>query len=402
MGLNHSPRTVSNNLVLAYDVSNFKSYKGPVMQNLANNITMSNASGTGYSLSGSTQTMNVPGLGSTLVYVSTVQNNYTSFTPNSTQCCPSLFGWGFFSVTPSTLYTYGLVYRCDSGYSTPNFMYRYEFTANGGTLLIEAGVHNDANRVSLGDGWYYAWGTFTTQATTTWIGNAATFYYRYSPFIDKVYIAKVMIAPGNYAGMHPRYWPSSLSSRTNTQNILDITNNNSITATSLTYNADGSFVFNGSNNTINLGNTANTQFPHNSPWSLQLAVNIKSYTNTFPGLLIRGSSVSSGVILYFQNNGILYWKHNNTQTSVGSFVFNTPFVITITHDGAGVVKSYINGNFVSNGPSMVSTDTTNDLILGRADEHGNSEIYSVLKYSRELTAEEVRSNFNALRGRYNI
>jgi hypothetical protein len=130
-------------------------------------------------------------------------------------------------------------------------MYRYEF--NGGTYVTEAGVHNASNRIQLGDGWYWAWGTFTTQATTTRLNDSGMWYYNYFPFSDKVSVAKIMLVQGNYTTLHPKYWPEVNVNRTSSNNVVDLLNTSTITATSLTYASDGTFSYNGTTDNIDLG-----------------------------------------------------------------------------------------------------------------------------------------------------
>lgn len=190
--------------------------------------------------------------------------------------------------------------------------------------------------------------------------------------------------------------------RSNTQAILDLTGNNTITASSLTYASDNTFSFNGTNNYIGIADNVNTRFPHNIPWTIQIATTIKSFTNSYPGLLIKGNSAASGVIVYFTNSGQVFFKHNNAQTQACSYIMNQPFMLTLTHNGTGTVNAYKDGVFTSQMASMVSTESSSDLVLGKGDEFGNSVIHSFFKYSRELSASEVAQNFAALRGRFGI
>ena len=182
MALGHSPAITTNGLIYYHDVNNIKSYAGPSIQNMMTGITpVGTGTATGYSSVGGSELVNIPQLGLTTTYYNYIQNNYQTYTPNSNNCCPSLFQYANgIAVTPSTLYTYGLVYKCDSGYTGPNYMYRYEYASNGGAYVTEGGVHSDSNRTYLGNGWWWAWGTFTTNASTNWLGYMAAFYYQYS------------------------------------------------------------------------------------------------------------------------------------------------------------------------------------------------------------------------------
>jgi len=156
MGLAHSPRVSTNGLVFAFDRDNFKSYKGPAIQNMATTIAGTTYSGTGISFTPGSESVNIPSLGSMTAQTVTGYNNYSAA---SADCCPGLFyyvvGNGSVACSSSTTYTYSIVYKTQSGYTHPNFMYRYEYTA-ADAYVGEAGVHNASNRIHLGDGWYWA------------------------------------------------------------------------------------------------------------------------------------------------------------------------------------------------------------------------------------------------------
>jgi hypothetical protein len=410
MALGHAPSIITDQLVFAYDSANIKSYKGPVLQNLANAIGIQGTgTSTGYSSTGTTETVDIPGLGLTTVYTNNIQNNYTSFTPNSGNCCPSLHSWGNMIVSPSTLYTYGIVYKCNSGYTSSNYMYRYEFTANGGTYVSEGGVHNDANRIALGNGWYYAWGTFTTGATTNWLGYCGTFYYRYSPYVDRLSVAKVMIVAGNYAGMHPKYWPSTATTRSNTQAILDLTGNNTVTATSLTYNSDGSFSFNGSNSILLPFNSS--AFTFNNEQTIIIWMKNQSpssarrnpYDQAYAGAGTITHENDTGFNYFYGTGGGNNTPYTNLYSSFNVVVGETA-MICFTRN-TSTVSCYKNGVFSNSmvNPYGAVVTGTNNITIGSGYAGGfGGSIYTVQLYNRALSAAEVQQNFNALRGRYGI
>lgn len=170
-----------------------------------------------------------------------------------------------------------------------------------------------------------------------------------------------------------------------------------------TYNSSnlGSLVFDGVNDYVNLGNNSITQFPHNSPWTFTFTGQIVTQNTSFPGFMVKGSSPSSGVLVFYTSGGNLYTKHNNSQPGV-SVSTADPFVYSWTHNGSGPTRIYINGSYRSAGPTMVSTDTTNSLLLGSGDAFGNVKIFNVLKYNRQLSDKEVLQNYNALKGRFGL
>ena len=408
MSLSHSPSISTNGLVFCYDQANIKSYKGPAVQNLANNISIANTFvNTGYSSTGTTEIVNIPEVGQTTSYRNTIQNNYTVYTPNSNHCCPSLHYWGGITVSPSTLYTYLILYKCDSGYTNPNYMYRYEYTSNGGSYVTEGGVHSEANRVHLGSNWYYAWGTFTTQATTNWLGHCGTFYYRYSNIPDNLSVAKVAIIQGNYSGMHPKYWPNTATTRSNTQTILDLTNNNTLTASSLTYNSNGTFSFNGNGNVIDCGNSAIINaISGTTNVTVESWVNLSGYGSSGYGVithkgypwawLMENPNNRMQIRFYLSNSGDVSCADSSTHA------LNTWYHFVGTYDGTSM-KFYRNGELTNTvaGSGTLGGNGIN-MVIGSygGAYYSQGQIPIVKIYNRTLSAEEVKQNFNAHKERF--
>lgn len=404
MGLAHSPRIVTNGLIFAYDSDNIKSYKGPAIQNMATSITATGGAIAGESWVTGSETVNIPTVGTLTAQTITGYNNYSV----SGDCCPTLFYYGIpVYCQPSTLYTYSLLYKSTLGYSHPNFMYRYEWTA-GGAYITEAGIHNNSNRIHLGDGWYWAWGSFTTSATTAYL-HVRLFHYNYTTAIEKIYVAKVLVTPGNFTGLHPSRWPDVNTTRANTATVYDISGQNiQMTANSLTYTSNGSVTFNGSNNYIDTGNPTAAR--------LTTSISIDSWVNTSntlgngnivnknynSGYRLRISSDNSILFLYVSPAGLV-----GCVTSSNIITNNTWNNIVVTGDINAGGKIYLNGNLVtSTGDSYNPTGANNEnLLIGSAPgfgEYFSGRISSVKIYNRALTATEVLQNYNALRGRFGL
>jgi len=402
MSIVHSPSIVTNGLKFYFDVNNFKSYAGPPIQNLMNQsapVPTGTGTATGYSSVGGTEVVNIPTLGPRTVSYNLIQNNYTSFTPNSSNCCPCLMQYGnSITVSPNTLYTYAIVYKCETGYTNANYMYRYEY--NSGTYVGESGVFNASNQIHLGSGWYWAWGTFTTAATTNTLINVSAFYYQYASTTDKLSVATTLLTPGNYTGLHPKYWPAMNTTRSATTALADLTGNYVMTVNSLTYSSAGVASFNGSNN-IDI-NSSNMGISGNQPFT------IESWTNLTSGSL--------GEI--FGNYGSGYTSGNLWWATAGLFingsVYHTNYATTmagihhaaVTRDGAGNVVLYRDGVQVATGTLTASVPTNVNFRIG-TDVNGtgeamNGNIYSVKVYNRVLSAIEIAQNFNAQRKIYGI
>lgn len=400
MALFHSPSVVTNGLVFAYDQNSIRSYKGPAMQNLANGISIiGTGTTTGYSSTALTETVDIPGVGPSTVYTNIIQNNYTSYTPNSNNCCPSLHGWGSIAVSPSTLYTYMILYRCESGYTNPNYMYRYEYTSNGGAYVTEAGVHNSTNRVHLGGEWYYAWNTFTTQPTTNWLGHCGTFYYRYFNLPDRLSVAKTMIVAGNYSGLHPKYWPNQATTRSNTQAIVDLTGNYTINATNLSYEATGDFFFDNTNDFLDA-----TPFTATTLTNATIEAWVyDSSADTNYRAIVQNNVAGDDALYVNPGNQLQWWPSTSSTLTVPR---NSWTYVAASHTyGSGILYQVNNDQQSVSGTFEDPTDWDFMRIGGHSgsdSERWGGKIAVVRVYNRALSANELRQNFNAQRGRYGV
>jgi hypothetical protein len=74
--------------------------------------------------SGYTETVNIPTIGIREVKCMNIYNVYSGYgTDGNYNCCPSFFSYGdSLSVSPSTTYSYQIIYKCETGYTHPNYM----------------------------------------------------------------------------------------------------------------------------------------------------------------------------------------------------------------------------------------------------------------------------------------
>lgn len=407
MSLNHGAKCTTNNLVFAYDMGDKSSYVGPPVTNKTEYLNVTTSSATGQSYVGGSEIAYIPTLGRTLVKTVKIQNDYSA---TSTSCCPSPVQHGNgITVSPSTVYTYLILYKIESGYTNANYMYRYEYTSNGGSYVTEQGVHSTSRRVHLGDNWYYAWGTFTTNASTNWLGYCASFYYRYSTAYDKFWVAKSAIIEGDWSGLHPKYWPAPNETRSSAQALLDWAGNNTISADSLTYNSDGTFSFNGSSNYM--------RFPENSAFNVQnptIECWVRPNALSQYGFWFEKGTVNTQYSLFQEGSNIQWRTHNGstivTQSLSSSNISTTNYSQVVATIEGGQKKIYVNGVLKASTAwtSTIPTNANGCSIGAYGGYSGgrsywyNGSIGSVKVYNRALTAEEVYRNFQALRGRYGI
>lgn len=166
-------------------------------------------------------------------------------------------------------------------------------------------------------------------------------------------------------------------------------------------NYGGGVLFDGSNDTLTVTRNSNIDFSNTTAWSIQMSFRIVSIVNTFPGIFYKGSSASTGVII-FHNSGTTYWKHNNVSTSFGSLATGTIYNLALTYAGSGNVTGYVNGVSLGSFGTMSGTEASTNLIFGRADEFGNDELFTFMKYTKQLSDVEVLQNFNTDRQRFGL
>ena len=394
MGQVSGSKVVTDGLVFSYDSESIRSYAGPPIQNMATTMVASGSfSGESIAYTAGTEKVKVPSLGPmTVPYMEGYNSNSASY------CCLQQFyfvtGNGYVPASGSTTYTYGIVYRTTSGYHHANYMYRYEYNSSGG-YVTEAGVHDPSKRIHLGDDWYWAWNTFTTQATTSRL-YLRSFYYQYN-VLDRHSVAKVLVTPGDYTALHPRLWPEVNTTRSTTQTILDPAGKNTVTATSLAYASNGSFDFNGTSSYLSVPIATSTTrtvcitYKLNNPgsgWGPLWRSN-DWYERIFPTTITLINSNGT----YYNLNG----PPNNTN------------IVHIAYSYNGTnAKSYLNGvlqsNITMDGNMNTGTYTYNfgRQAGGSTTAFVDMELYSVQFYNVQLTDEQIAQNFNALKGRYGI
>ena len=422
MSIANSSKSVTNGLVFHMDTSNIKSYIGPPIKNVLNQITPRGISdnGSSYRVFSGTENVYIPTLGTVnnCAYVDSY-NNY----PTSGNCCPTFYGYGDgLTVSGGTQYTYAILYNCFTGYNNANYMYHYEYGTSG--YITEFGVYYPAgnaygcqNVVMGNSNWNWGSAIFTTNAGTTYL-NTGSWYYQYSIW-DRLYVAKILLTPGDFRNMHPKYWPAVGTTRTNTQCLIDLTGNNTITANSLTYNSNGSFSFGGSDY-CTVGSIPGSF----SSFTVSVWFNSTSVSNyrnpidcnysSYPGV-----TGNVGPRLEQNSSGNLVWvvSGNSTNNSVADaftvqssgLSANTWYNAVITWTN-GNANTYLNGVPVTVGASTPSgfVGTFGSVVIGKGFSLGGTErsfvgqVPNVQIYNRALSASEVLQNFNAIRGVYGI
>jgi len=134
------------------------------------------------------------------------------------------------------------------------------------------------------------------------------------------------------------------------------------------------------------------------------------------GVIAGRSGCHGGVYAWGDNSVYVAVKTDQCWTgainySVSSQVANTFYYVTMTYNN-GIVKSYLNGTYVTQASLNLSTYQMypySDTFYIGGIPSGNPQLYTtntdiavVRCYSTELTSDQVAQNFNAVRGRYGI
>ena len=412
-------KTVSDSLVFAYDTSDSRnSYRGAPGTNIAagpsrnyNGEAISYyENGKLFSSNGYTETVYIPTLGYRTVESVEIYNVYSGYgTDGNYNCCPSLFSYaGGQDFVGGTTYTYQIIYKCHSGYTNSNYMYHYEYGPSG--YITEYGVHSNGQREHLGDGWYHAWATFTTNAATT-SGHKGMWYYQYN-VRDKVSVAAISIIPGSII-RPPHQFIDENTTRSNTQALLNLAGSTTVDVSNMSYNNTAQPIFDGSNDYVDLG-TDLLISPVNQGWTAEYV-----FKTTSAGTLQHFNSAEADDFnanwLALLSGKLAVWNVSPGYWRYGSTAFNSNqyYHIAFIQDAGGTnMRFYVNG--VAEGGDHVGnvwTATYSALkaryvgryeYSGSYDRYFNGEIPVVRLHSRALTASEVAQNYHHYKSRYNI
>ena len=194
--------------------------------------------------------------------------------------------------------------------------------------------------------------------------------------------------------------------RTTSQALVDMVSNNTITANNLVYAADGTFSFNGSTSNCTIPNNTifNTQTPTVEAW-------IKPAALSQSGFIFEKGAVNTQYALFFEGASIVWRQASAGGGYTNIYTSTSPMTVNQWNHVVGTFTSgnrrvYINGVLVaSDAPVQTIPTNSSGQTIGMYNPNGyfyNGSIGVIRVYNRALTADEVRSNFDALRSRYGI
>lgn len=401
MSVFSGPGISQSGLVFAYDMGNTnKSWKGVPTTNIN--------SGQGL---GGMQTI-------TLTYVG-LENEWKKYSISGT--------WNA-GTYPFSMYISGATFTGGIAYSAQCLMktnVRNKFASfgfiyyvndpnmtNGGTYTstsigYEDGLEVISNKV---EGFIYSTGY--ANPTTSQVGYLGTKPLSdgttFNSGTDFVWIKNVQVEQSTFCT------PFTSTSRSSAQAILDWTGLNTINATSLTYNSNNTFSFNGTNSYVKF--TKPSSIVVGGAISLSLWAKwttTGTTTSTIQMLVDNNHSASPNQGFYLQDRPDLSKSLTFSVSPLLSTVQSTFQVgdgnwhhIVAIND-LSMSKLYIDGNLnaeTSQSGGIVATQANVSIgywELG-ANRFLNGNIPQLSIYNRALSTAEVQQNFNALRGRFGI
>lgn len=393
MSVFSGPEIANDGLVFAYDMNNSqKSWKGKPTTNLAN-VGLNGMSGVSLSFLG-------------------VEDGWKKYSMSGTFTGGT---YPYIMNITSVAFTGGVTYSSSCLIRT-NVENKFNYFGNG---MNYVNVPMNKGGTSIGvrqadSSFYCGRSNFEYTSNTTQTGyilsnpiNNTTF----SAGTDFVWIKNGQIEQGEF----PTPFAGDAGTRSNTQAILDLTNNNTVTATSLTYASDGTFSFNGTTDFVNAGNTFT--FAQSSQFSAEVWLKILDHSDrpaAAAGIIGKGHYYDNQWDIWLYNNNSIYFETTGNPTRQGLVYLASPVLALNTwhHYVAtynnGAKSIYLNGNLVGTqtytGPGDFSN--TNNVLIGRRFNDASRSLrgdVSVAKiYNRALSASEVQQNFNALRGRFGL
>jgi hypothetical protein len=394
MALAHSPSIVTNGLVLVYDMSNTgRSWKGAPTTNLVPN-PYANWNGSNFVLS-----YNYDGSGGAAYnYVTNVPNPIGS--PAVMQYTTGTTGYKYWAIASTIAttgtHTFSYYARLVGGPTASSNLNNAQLWRSNG---VDQSVTGDWNPTYTTE-----WVRYSTTGPCT-AGTSLDYFPIHSGSLTGGYTIQYcgfQLELGTYAT------PFVNGTRSTTQALLDPTGQNTITATSLTYPSDGSFSFNGSTNRITCPSTSALDFAGSQQYTVMAWIYPLLGGGTWHGIVSKGESQqyaftvnSPGAYIHYETNqgGV-----GALNSAGGSITQNAWQYVGIRFDGTNKTI-WKNGEIIATQAAAVnSTSNTEQLRVGEgnANELFNGNITQVTIYNRALSDNEVRQNFNAIRGRYGI
>lgn len=402
MAIGSNPRVVTGNIVLWYDMYDDASYRGEP----TNNLIKSQNGGqiyTNYNASGGIGMQPAPpGPIDHSGTVSTVKFNNTGGGSGRYGCCPNHYSYGnISSLSGNTVYTISYYFRensntCRGG----NYIYHYEYGPSG--YLTEYGLYDGSRVIDYQNGWKRLWGSFTSNPAMT---NTQLYSFNYC------YDTPIEIQMVGYQ-FEQKSWPTKYvyetnGIRTNTAALIDLSpTKTTITLDSMTYAANNGISFNGSSNYLTIPDPNVPAYN----WTIELVFRLQNVSSG--PILVCPQSAGIDQFIRVESTGSLVFKlavasdtgERSLATGASTIANNTWYHAVFTRTQNTTVI-FLNGVKYTQSDTQTNERWANTWYVG---QRGNStfwvqgDIPVFRLYNRDLTDEESKTNWEAMRGRFGL
>lgn len=438
MALSHSPRIVTDGLVLCLDAANKKSFD-PRENIYPHSETLQ-------TLSNSRCSREVVTLGGPL------ERGYIEFTVTETSSAVYNFDSGnTITLTAGDIITFGILFqnvdvsgsiglRCWTGSGrawTTTRQVNYDLTTL--TSTPTSGTILDHFITSESNGWYRL--SMTVQADLTGFSAISTIFT--ATLGQKYRVTAVQVETGEYHNGYLQTNGTAIARSNIFYNLFPTSNGTLVNGVGYTGTNNGSMVFDGVSDYVEhtsdlsaINDITNTSpFTFSSIFKLNAFPAVQTGTNT--GLLMKGSYNPayglnlrySGDVGGFRTQAQIYYGLRNLTGTAGVtqgrgifdrisnsfFQIGQWYKVDMVHEFAGTthtLRLYVNGildrqDTATDSLYPINFQNTLSLgvnfrILGGNFVHSNADIASYSIYNRALSEQEVRQNFNAVKGRFGL
>ena len=388
MGLYHSPRIVTDGLVLCLDAGNTKGYDK--FENLRTN---SNTGGF-FPVVGSYTSTGT----STDILAPDGSNTTYKVVANGTQQSTIDIAYQQITLTAGQTYTVSLYYYA-TGSTTSSRNLGIQVFGNGSAFTTFTPPQNTWVRQSL---------TFTASSTSN-TGQIRVISNDYASFNSQsgatVYLWGAQLERGSSV---TDYYATTSTTKIRGTTLTDLSiggGNNGTLVNGVGY-SNGALSFDGTNDYITINQTLSTPFTISGfiRYTDQ-AKSLNTFINTSPHtvLAISLNRLGGGQLYVYIGNGSS-WVGAPGIISSSNMLVNTWYQITFTSTGSGSTL-YLNGTSVGTSiysPSGWGSTYYLGTIIIASGEYLKGNIATTQIYNKALTALEVQQNFNAQRGRFGI
>lgn len=259
--------------------------------------------------------------------------------------------------------------------------------------------------------WERLYATFTVPANMNMTQDVSMYNYGYYTGRGITKMANLQWEAGVASPLVIDSAGNAKSSRSSTEALIDLTGNNVLTVSNLVYSSPNSFEFNGSTSVVTMPNTTAL----NPTAQLAIEAWVEFDGNSYDFIFEKGNvntqyslfSAASDIVFRTKHSGDSGYHSLGSSKSDAGISNNVPVHIVGTWDGT-TKRIYVNGELKSSASkSGALVTTTPGASIGRfggttTGYYFDGHIYKVRIHGANLTAAEVKQNFNADRKRFGL